>query len=126
MRLSFYLTLSCAIAGQVNLPSQFDKPPDMKDLMNEVAAKAKGCWEQVAIQLNLSSSDVDSIQKEKMGNAIGCYTEVFKVWQRRGSPPYTWATIINALSAPAVEQEGLANELKVWLLNKSQWETNFD
>ena len=53
-RLSVDLTLSCAIAEQVNLPSQFDRPPEMDDLLNMVAAKAKSSWEQVAVQLKIS------------------------------------------------------------------------
>ena len=98
----------------------------MDDRLNMVAAKAKSSWEQVAVQLKISLGDVDSIRKEKMADAIGCYTEVFKVWQRRGSPPYTWATIINALRAPAMEQARLAKDLQEWVLRRSQWETNFD
>ena len=104
-RLLVDLTLSCAIAEKFDLPSQFDRPPEMDDLLNMVAAKAKSSWEQVAVQLKISLGDVDSIRNAKMADAISCYTEVFKVWQRRGSPPYTWATIIDALRAPAVEQE---------------------
>ena len=85
-----------------------------------VAAKAKANnWEQVAIQLKIS--DVDSI-REARSDTMSRYTEVFKMWHRRGSPPYTWATIISVLRTPAVNEERLANELQ----RRSQWETNFD
>ena len=66
-RLLVDLTLSCAIAEQVNLPSQFDRPPEMDDLLNMVAAKAKSSWEQVAVQLKISLGDVDSIRNAKNG-----------------------------------------------------------
>ena len=86
-RLSVDLTLSCAIAEQVNLPSQFDRPPEMDDLLNMVAAKAKSSWEQVAVQLKISLGDIDSIRNAKMADNNSCYTEVLKVWQRRESLP---------------------------------------
>ena len=91
-----------------------------------VGAKAKSSWEQVAVQLKIPFGDVESIRREHMMNAMRCYTVVFETWRRRGSPPYTWATIINVLRAPAVDQEQLANELQEWVLRRSQWETNFN
>ena len=111
----------CTIIEQVSLPSQFDKPPELPDLLN-VVAHAKSSWKQVAVQLKISLGDVESIRKEHMMDAMDCYTEVFEKWRRRGSPPYTWATIINVLRAPAVDQEQLANELQDCVLRRrSQW-----
>ena len=114
----------CTIIEQVSLPSQFDKQPELPDLLNTVAAKAKANnWEQIAIQLKLS--DVDSI-REARSDTMSRYTEVFKVWRRRGSPPYTWATMINVLRTPAVNEVRLASEVMEWVQRRSQWETYFD
>ena len=42
--------------------------------------------------------------------------EVFDVWKKNGSPPYTWTTIIDALRAPLVGQVQLAKEVEEWVI----------
>ena len=37
------------------------------------------------------------------------------MWQRRGDPPFTWATIIEVLKTPTVGENQLAKELEEWL-----------
>ena len=96
--------------------SALHSPPDRCDLLDKVAAVARDKWEQVALQLGIKPDRIHSIQTVKQGQPIHCYTEIFNMWESKGSPPYTWATIINALRAPAVEEERLANELQEWLL----------
>ena len=96
--------------------SKLNTPPDLCDLLNKVAAKTRDKFEEVAIQLGIKLGRIRSIKTEKQNQPIKCYTEVFDLWESKGSPPYTWATIINALRSPAVEEERLANELEEWLL----------
>ena len=79
-------------AGQVDqsIHPALLRSPDILDLLNKVAARARDKWEQVAVQLRLEPGHIRSIQTEKQGRPILCYTEVFYVWQNKGSPPYTW------------------------------------
>ena len=91
--------------------------PEMSDLLNKVADKTRSIWETVGLQLNISSDRIKSISESYPRNAIRCYTEVFDVWHKSGSPPYTWATIIDALRAPSVGEHQLATELQEWLTN---------
>ena len=90
-------------------------PPDLLDLLNKVAAEATDKWELVAAQLGIKPSRINSIGTVKQGQPIKCYTEIFDMWERKGSPPYTWATIINVLRAPSIEEGGIANKLQEWL-----------
>ena len=103
--------------GHIALPmhSALHSPPDLLDLLSKVAAKARDKWEQVAELLGIKLSRIRSIRTVKQAQPIHCYTEIFDMWKSKGSPPYTWATIINALRAPAVGEERLANELQEWL-----------
>ena len=98
--------------------SALQAPPDLLGLLNKVAAEATDKWEQVAEQLGIKPSRIHSIHAVKPGRPIPCYTEIFDLWESKGSPPYTWATIINALRAPAVGEERLANKLLKWLLTQ--------
>ena len=96
--------------------SSLQAPPDLLDLLSKVVAEARDKWELVAVQLDIKPSRIHSIHVVKQGQPIHCYHEIFDMWKNKGSPPYTWATIIKALRAPSVGEERLANELQEWLL----------
>ena len=90
--------------------------PKRQDLLNKVAAKTRDKWEEIGLQLNIDLSHIRSISRSH--GAIRCYAEVFDVWEKSGSPPYTWATIIDALRAPIVGEYQLAHELQEWLTHQ--------
>ena len=88
--------------------------PEIKDLHNKVAAKAPDKWKRLGTQLNIDYPKLTSIE-EKHKDAFDYYAEVFQLWKSKGDPPFTWATIIDALKAPSVEKIELATELQEWL-----------
>ena len=98
--------------------SALNTPPDLRDLLNKVAAKARDKWKLVAIQLGIEPDHIHSIQIEEHSRPIPCYSEIFYVWRKSKTSPYTWGTIINSLRAPAVEEQQLASELEDWLLSQ--------
>ena len=88
----------------------------MKDLHNKVAPRALHKWKRLGIQLEIDFSKLKSIEKEHI-DSFDCYTEIFQLWKSKGDPPFTWATIIDALKAPSVEEIELATELQDSLLH---------
>ena len=86
-----------------------NRPPEYLDLLNKVAARARDKWKNMGLQLNIPMDQLNSMTAT---DPISCYADVFNWWQRNGSPPYTWATIIDALRAPAVGEARLARELE--------------
>ena len=91
----------------------FNRPPGcLADLLNKVAAHARDKWRNMGIQLNIPMDQLDSMTAT---DPIGYYAKIFNWWQKNGSPPYTWATIIDALRAPIVGEVQLAHELEEWL-----------
>ena len=95
--------------------SALNTPPELLDLLDKVAAKASDKWKQVAIQLGIEHGQIHAIEIKKQRRPILCFFEIFYVWRESKASPYTWGTIINALRAPAVEEQQLANELEEWL-----------
>ena len=90
-----------------------NRPPRcLADLLSKVAKHARDKWKHMGIQLNVPMDQLDPMIVE---DPIGCYVKIFNWWQRNGSPPYTWATIIDALRAPIVGEVQLAHELEEWL-----------
>ena len=95
--------------------SALNTPPELCDLLDKVAAQTKNKWFLVAAQLGITYDDICSIQSEKQSDPMACYFVVFAAWKNKGSPPYTWATVIKALRAPSVGKDQLAKDLEEWL-----------
>ena len=82
--------------------------------MNEVAAVIPSKWRAVGIQLGLSRGMLDAIQSDNANKPQAChesFEEVFNIWKTEAVSPCTWSTIIDALKAPAVGEDGLATRL---------------
>ena len=83
--------------------------------MNDVAAVIPAKWKLVGVQLKLPNGKLDEIQAQNAGSPDQCilsFEGVFTKWKRLGTSPYTWETIINALSSQSVGEVALANEIK--------------
>ena len=82
--------------------------------MSRVAAKTKVKWFQVGIQLDIDQSTLNAYETQS-SDTMRCYTNVFVEWKRAGEPPYTWATIIEALESDAVSERDTASNVRKWL-----------
>ena len=90
------------------------KPPEMLDLLERVACKAKDKWKLVGFALNIKRHQLNTISQNQ--NSIQCYSEVFTAWEETVDPKYfTWATIVEALQSPIVEENKLARDIVKWL-----------
>ena len=102
---------------QSDYPAGFDSEPELRKLMNEVAAKIPGKWRDVGLQLGVDQSILDGIATISLGDTNLCYSNVFTRWKNQNSTahPYTWSTIVQALKAPAVGEERLADKISAML-----------
>ena len=102
-------------AAQVQL-KPLNRPPEYYTLLNKVAVDAMDKWKKIGLALNIPIGQLNSITTT---DPILCYAEIFNWWQRNGSPPYTWATIIDALRAPMVGEVQLAHELEEMVIHST-------
>ena len=106
----------CDVIAWYHYPPEVnDHTPDLDDLMNDVAAVIPAKWRLVGVQLKLPNGTLDDIQAENAGRPGLCklsFEQVFTKWRSLGTSPYTWETMIKALSSPAVEEVTLADKLK--------------
>ena len=80
--------------------------------MTEVAAVIPHKWREVAIELDLTVSDIYRINAENpQQNCTQCFIAVFVTWERTETEPYTWKTIIDCLDTPLVNEKRLAKEI---------------
>ena len=106
LRLSLFLELS------VRYPGGLVDKPELRDLMNEVAAKIPDKWRQFGIELQLTPGELNSFSLANSGDTSLCFSSVFTLWQNRMSrEPYSWLTVVESLRAPAVKEYKLAVEL---------------
>ena len=101
-------------------PVSLDSEPSLPHLLDKVAAVIPSKYELIGLQLRLSLAELQVIGPrhptlEEHHRAFG---EMFGVWRRRGSPPYTWITLINVLRSPSVGEVLLSNELTFWITHK--------
>ena len=79
-------------------------------LCNEVAPHTNQL-QSIAINLNISPIDFERIRRSP-DSEQDKFMEVFRLWNRRGTPPFSLNTILQALESPSVDEHSLANELR--------------
>ena len=101
-------------------PVFLDSEPSLPLLLDKVAAVIPHKYELIGLQLRLSLAELQVIGPrhptlEEHHRAFG---EMFGVWRRRGSVPYTWRTLINVLRSTSVGEVRLSDELTFWITHK--------
>ena len=80
--------------------------------MNEVAAHILSKWRLVGIQLNIKTEDLNSIRVDNPHySRLELFIEVFSLWKDNCTREYSWATMIEVLKAPSVDEKSLAEQL---------------
>jgi hypothetical protein len=97
--------------GLASTSTAVSSEPRMSDLANRVAAKIPEKWKQVAIQLELSMSEIKTIRQDE-DDAFDRFMAVFDRWQRSSCSPYAWKTLVTALKSTSVNEIKLAEELQ--------------
>ena len=90
------------------------KPPKMRDLLEQVASKAKDKWKLMGFALNLKQDQLNTISQNCMDSVL-CYSEVFSAWEKTQPASFTWTTIVEALKSPIVGENNLARDIVEWL-----------
>lgn len=92
-----------------------DSEPELPDLMNEVAAKIPNKWRDMGVQLGLYHQRLDAIAQISLGDTNLCFSNVFSLWRNQTRYPYTWLRVVQALESAAVQENRLAEEIKMKL-----------
>ena len=99
------------------VPVSLDSEPSLQHLMEKVAALIPSkCW-AIGFQLGLATAELQVIcpQQQGLENHYRAFGEIFDVWRRRGSLPYTWRTLIAVLRSPSVGEVLLSKQLTSWI-----------
>ena len=81
--------------------------------MEKVAAVIPSKYEMVGLQLGLTLAELQVMrpQHQCLEDYRRAFCEIFDVWRRRGSPPYTWRILIDVLRRPGVDEIQLSVKL---------------
>ena len=93
----------------------FSAALNIRNLMNQVAVKCPAKWKRVGIELGLPLPELETFPTRCSNDPLDCFVAVFSSWEKKGSPSYSWNTIIEALKSPCVSECNLAKNVKKWL-----------
>jgi ABC-type transport system substrate-binding protein len=88
------------------------QPPSLPDLTNMVSPLLKHKWREIGIQLDIRPSDLDSFYDRRNRNPNNCFVDVFSAWESEAKLPYTWATILKAISSSYVDEKAIAMRIR--------------
>ena len=94
-----------------------DSEPSLAHLMDKVAAVIPSKYELVGLQLGLTLSQLHVMRPQHQGleGYQIAFGELFGEWRRRGSPPYSWRTLIGVLRSASVGEVLLSDQLTSWV-----------
>ena len=84
----------------------------MKDLVNELLPVTHE-WKHLGVQLNMQVPCLNSIAIKCNNDPNLCLLEMLSQWLDITFPPPTWQTVVDALSSPALNRQGLAQKIKL-------------
>ena len=97
------------------VPVSLDSEPSLQHLMEKVMIPSK-FW-AIGFQLGLATAELQAIcpQQQGLENHHRAFGELFDMWKRRGSPPYTWRTLTGVLRNTSVGEVLLSEQLTSWI-----------
>ena len=98
-------------------PVSLDSEPSLPHLLDKVAAVIPHKYELIGLQLRLSLAELQVIgpRHPTLEEHHRAFDEMFGVWRRRGSLPYSWRTLIDVLKSPSVGEVLLSEQLTSWI-----------
>ena len=101
--------------------SSLDSGPSLAHLMDRVATVIPHKYVTVGLQLGFTLAEVQTIRPlhQSLDDHLRAYREIFGMWQKRGSPPYTWRTIIGVLRSASVGEVLLSEQLNSWIVGEN-------
>ena len=89
--------------------------------MEKVTAVIPNKYMTVGLQLGLKVAELEVIgpKYSTLEETYRAFSEMFGMWRSRGSPPYTWRTIIDVLKTASVGEVVLSDTLTSWITGTS-------
>ena len=108
------------------VPVSLESEPSLQHLMEKVAAVIPSKYEMVGLQLGLTLAQLQVIgpRQPNLEEHHRAFGEIFDLWRRRGSPPYTWRTLTGVLRSASVGEVLLSEQLTSWITHSGPSNTN--
>ena len=103
------------------VPMSLDTEPLLSSLMDKVAAVIPHKFVTVGLQLGLTPDELQAIclPHQSLEDQSRIFGLIVDKWRIRGSPPYTWKTIIVVLRSDSVGEVMLSEQLTSWITSTS-------
>ena len=81
----------------------------LRNFVNHVGVNIVNRWQEFGILLDIPLSDLDTYPTY---SCAVCLSRVFDTWQRKGSPEFSWETVVNVLESPLLNEMQLAKKVR--------------
>ena len=70
-------------------------------------------WHNIGILLDITDAELEGIKKSPSngGEAANFFKEVLVLWEKKGTPAYNWATLLDCISSDIVNNKALADRI---------------
>lgn len=86
--------------------------PTKRELLDDVAAVIPAKWYGFGEQLDIKTGILKGFELENRGDCSKCFSDVFDKWMSsKTRTPISWATVINVLKSPSIDEQRLAEDI---------------
>ena len=83
--------------------------PTLPAFLTHIGSQLLSKWKTFGILLEIPFSELDTYP---IHSPVECFARVFDTWERKGSPAFSWETVINVLESPLMEEMTLAQKVR--------------
>lgn len=90
--------------------------------LNHIGSQMPSKWRSFGILLDIPFSEMDTYPSQ---NCVDCFARVFDTWQKKGSPEFSWKTVIDVLESPLLEERQLAQKVRQMIAARCETGNNW-
>lgn len=93
--------------------SRFEEMPEspltLPIFLSHIGSQMPSKWRSFGILLEIPFSEMDTYPSH---SCLDCFARVFDTWEKKGSPEFSWETVIGLLESPLLEERQLAHKVR--------------
>ena len=84
-------------------------PLSLPIFLTHIGSQMPNKWRTFGILLDIPWSELETYPAH---SCMDCFARVFDTWEGKGSPEFSWETVINVLENPLLEERCLAQKVR--------------
>ena len=77
--------------------------------MIHIGSQMPSKWRMFGVLLDIPWSELDTYPAH---SCVDCFAHVFDTWEKKGSPEFSWETVISVLESPLLQERRLSHKVR--------------